>query len=119
MGLIYKANVTFFHFDVFAAVEDMQLAKYQEDVKGHYDWHVDFGGKVHSCRKLSLSVQLTDPEEYEGGELQLMTGSKPQVMIKEKGGVVVFPSYMLHRVTPVSKGERMSLVTWMHGLPFR
>jgi PKHD-type hydroxylase len=70
-------------------------------------------------RKLSLSIQLTDPKEYEGGELILYEDDKGTEMKKEQGTLVLFPSYILHEVKPVTKGERNSLVAWVTGKQFK
>jgi PKHD-type hydroxylase len=74
-------------------------------------------GPRKARRKLSLVCQLSDPSEYEGGELQINTGEifTPE---KQKGTVILFPSYLLHRVTPVTKGTRRSLVLWIEGPAF-
>jgi PKHD-type hydroxylase len=64
-------------------------------------------------------MQLSDPSEYEGGDLLLHTGDEPIVINKQKGMLVMFPSYTLHEVTPVTKGERYSLVAWVHGPKLR
>lgn len=66
-------------------------------------------------RKLSMSLQLSDPNDYEGGELLLHLSHNPTVISKQKGMMVFFPSHTLHEVTPVTKGERYSLVAWIHG----
>jgi PKHD-type hydroxylase len=69
---------------------------------------------------LSISVQLSDPSEYEGGDLQFsLYGDRTVIAEKEQGTMVIFPSYMRHRVTPVTRGTRRSLVTWITGPPFR
>ena len=70
-------------------------------------------------RKLSISVQLTNPEEYEGGELKLYFQDKGTVVDKTQGTLILFPSYVLHEVMPVTKGERNSLVTWVTGKQFK
>ena len=72
-----------------------------------------------NARKLSLVVQLSDPEDYEGGDLEIYTGHEPLVVKKKKGMTAFFPSYQLHGVTPVTKGTRYSLVVWVHGPAFR
>jgi predicted 2-oxoglutarate/Fe(II)-dependent dioxygenase YbiX len=113
--------------------EACQFTKYS---KGQfYDWHQDsweepyksdninFNGKI---RKLSVTVSLSDPKEYEGGELQFKifntkTNDFDLITCKEilpQGSIVVFPSHILHRVTPVTKGTRYSLVIWTLGNPF-
>ena len=64
-------------------------------------------------------MQLSDPSEYEGGELKLYNGHEPITIKREKGLIVFFPSYTLHEVTPVTKGERYTLVGWVHGPAFK
>lgn len=114
--LIGKCNTEYYQFRLNEIAEDIQYTVYNSDDLGHYDWHIDMGpGK--SNRKLSLVCQLSDPSEYEGGELQINTG-KVVVAEKSKGTVILFPSYLLHRVTPVTKGTRRSLVLWIEGPAF-
>jgi len=114
--LISKCNEEFYKFKLTEISEQIQYTVYNSEDQGYYDWHLDMGpDKVH--RKLSLVCQLSDPSEYEGGELQINTGGiiTPE---KEKGTVIIFPSYLLHRVTPVTKGTRRSLVLWIEGPAF-
>lgn len=113
---IHKCNDEFYRFRLSEIVENIQYTVYEESVNGHYDWHIDMGPEKAN-RKLSVVCQLSDPSEYEGGELQINTG---EIIIpeKEKGTVIIFPSYMLHRVTPVTKGTRRSLVLWIEGPAF-
>ena len=84
-----------------------------------YGWHQDYGGKLSPSRKLSLVLQLADPSQYEGGNLQVMTGGEPTNVRKQRGLITVFPAYTLHQVTPVTQGTRQSLVAWISGPPFR
>jgi PKHD-type hydroxylase len=85
---------------------------------GHYDWHVDQGPLV-TRRKLSLSVQLTDLLHYQGGDLQFLAGSRLENAPRDRGMVIAFPSYGVHRVAPVTSGTRKSLVIWITGPQFR
>ena len=112
-------NSEFFDFDLYGFHEDLQFTHYNGETEDHYDWHVDSGFHGKPARKLSFVLQLSDPSEYEGGELQLRLGAEPIEIEKKKGMVTVFPSYTLHRVTPVTKGERYSLVGWITGPRFR
>ena len=117
--------------------ESCQFTKYEGSKKQHYDWHCDSSelpynkpddpnthGKV---RKLSATISLVDNEEYEGGDFEFYfrnndDGSNiPHVCkeIKTKGSMVVFPSFVWHRVKPVTAGTRYSLVIWNLGWPFR
>ena len=70
-------------------------------------------------RKISMTVQLSDGGEYEGGDFEIMRNREPEKLPKGKGTVLVFPSYILHRVTPVTSGIRKSLVLWLGGASFK
>ena len=110
-------NERFFKFDLFGINEGFQFTNY-EAPSGKYGKHVDRGMNM-AVRKLSISIQLTNPEEYEGGELYLYDGDKGTLMDKTQGTLILFPSYVLHEVMPVTKGERNSLVTWVTGKQFK
>lgn len=114
---VVHAINSYFNFDLYSLEEGIQFTEYVAP-SGNYDWHVDCGPLV-SIRKLSISIQLTDPDEYEGGELELNYGAKPVAMDKAQGRAVGFPSYTLHRVAPVTAGVRHSLVIWVSGPRFR
>jgi PKHD-type hydroxylase len=110
-------NERFFKFDLFGLNEGFQFTNY-EAPSGKYGKHVDRGMNM-SVRKLSISIQLTNPEEYEGGELYLYDDDKGTLMDKTQGTLIIFPSYVLHEVMPVTKGTRNSLVTWITGKQFK
>lgn len=112
-------NGMYWRFDISGFSESLQYTRYNDD-KSFYGWHVDNGVKVseHPQRKLSITLQLSDENEYEGGEFQINAGQL-NVCPKKKGLVIAFPSYSLHQVTPVTKGIRRSLVVWLCGPPFR
>jgi PKHD-type hydroxylase len=112
-------NAQFYDFDLSGFVEDMQFTTYYGDQSGHYTWHNDFSDSSIAPRKLSLVLQLSDPSEYEGGELQTFTGLDPISVDKTKGLIAAFPSWTLHRVTPVTKGVRKTLVIWVAGKQFK
>ena len=84
-----------------------------------YGWHQDYGGDRQASRKFSLVLQLTDPADYEGGNLQIMVGREPQTVRKQRGLIAAFPSYTVHQVTPVVSGSRQSLVAWVTGPAFK
>ena len=99
--------------------EQVQLATYEEGM--HYNWHVDtflLSGKPHD-RKVTVVCLMNDPSEFEGGELQLNVNGQILEAQLKKGSVIVFPSYILHRVTPVTKGVRKSAVMWLNGPAFK
>jgi PKHD-type hydroxylase len=112
-----RLNSNWFGFDLTGFGEPLQLTHYDQSENGMYGWHQDYGGGI--SRKLSLVLQLSDPSEYEGGNLQVKTGSEPQSVRKQRGLVAAFPSYVLHQVTPVTQGNRQSLVAWISGPQFK
>jgi len=115
--IVLNLNERFFKFDLFGLNEGFQFTNY-EAPSGKYGKHVDRGMNM-PVRKLSISIQLTNPEKYEGGELYIYDDDKGTVMDKTQGTLILFPSYILHEVMPVTKGERNSLVTWVTGKQFK
>lgn len=117
--VVSTLNRMYYRFDLTGIGEDLQLTNYNASEQGMYGWHQDYGGNNSPSRKLSLVLQLTDPSEYEGGNLQVMTEVNPTNVPKQRGLIVVFPSYTVHQVTPVTQGSRQSLVSWIIGPVFR
>jgi len=121
--LIKTANEELWKFDLLGFWEDCQYTTYvapkNKSIGDHYDFHLDFDGGYGVQRKISLVVQLSDEKDYEGGELEIKTTAKAFRADKEKGSVLLFPSYCLHKVYPVTKGKRNSLVLWVSGMPFK
>jgi PKHD-type hydroxylase len=111
------ANKEMWNFDIWGFGDNLQYTKYYGD-GGHYDWHVDLGPGI-SNRKLSCVLQLSTPEEYEGGQLQINPGGNILEVPKGLGTMVFFPSFLLHRVTPLTSGVRKSMVTWFCGANLR
>lgn len=118
---IDRANRDAFDIDV-RYLNQVQYTTYYGDKKGHYHWHhdVDWRSTQPFHRKLSVTVQLSDPNEYEGGDFEF-DGDIDQLPPehKEKGTVLVFPSFYRHRVKPITKGIRKSLVAWFEGPHWR
>lgn len=112
-------NAEFYGFDLTGFGEPLQLTNYDQSDNGMYGWHQDYAGRVAISRKLSLVLQLTDPSQYEGGNLQVLTSGEPITVQKRRGLITAFPSYQLHQVTPVTQGSRQSLVAWISGPAFR
>ena len=104
----------------------MQYAEYHGTDNGFYNYHSDMilgenlpKGPAYP-RKLSISIVLSDPSEYEGGDLEFMWGSKEILKVEQpKGRLVAFPSWLMHRVTPVTSGVRRSIVVWCIGPMFK
>ena len=117
------------HFGyVLKFVEGFQFTEYTEKTMGFYSRHKDCGNKFEianfvDIRKLSFSIQLSDPNDYDGGELKIYNGKKSiytnkeefDIAKKDKGTIIFFPSHVFHEVTPVTKGNRYSLVSWIQG----
>ena len=118
-GFVNKVNADVFRLDIRGFDEPFQIATYRGDVKGHYDWHVDIGRGRLSNRKISIVVPLTDPSEYEGGQFQVFHDSEPTTIAMPLGRILAFPSYLLHRVTPVTCGVRRTMAIWVSGPAFR
>ena len=115
--LAIKANSEMWNFDIWDFQDTLQYTSYYGD-GGHYDWHVDLGVGI-SNRKLSMVLQLSDSEDYVGGDLEMNPGGQIISVPRERGLLCFFPSFMLHRVTPLTSGLRRSLVTWLCGNNFR
>ncbi|HWN38131.1 MAG TPA: 2OG-Fe(II) oxygenase [Gammaproteobacteria bacterium] len=113
-----ECNRLFFCVDIVGVETNLQLGRYDSSDRGFYDWHTDFAG-VRPLRKLSISIQLSRTEDYDGGDLELMYGTEPQRLDRTRGAFIVFPSFVLHRVTPVTRGTRWSLVAWIGGARWR
>ena len=115
----HSLNNQFWNYDL-ADVFEFQLIKY--DIGGTYNWHCDYGTAEEPglIRKLSMSIQLTPPENYDGGELQVVDYSNRTInMPTDLGKIIVFDSKLPHKVWPVVWGQRLSLVGWANGPRFR
>lgn len=116
-----EVNRTFFRYDLTGFYEPAQLGYYNAGKKSHYTWHTDWDvANMRVPRKLSMVLQLNDPLEFEGGELQVKINADNHTNLElRRGRAWFFPSFLLHRVTPVTKGERKSLVLWITGPEFK
>lgn len=112
---INQANEEY-KIELFGFFQGAQVASYGKD--GHYNWHSDVGTGSASHRKLSISILLNDPAEYTGGALEFMSSSSVYVP-RMQGTAIIFPSFLVHRVAPVTSGIRHSLVSWISGPPYR
>jgi len=116
------ANKLTFGFDL-NLIDELQHTTYYAEENGHYEWHTDtfWANPSVSDRKITLIVHLSEPDDYEGGDL-LLDPQYPQIdqkIFKQKGSVVAFPSFLRHKVTTVTRGTRKTLVTWAYGPKFR
>lgn len=118
-ALAERVNAETFGFELVGFPEALQYTVYESPSAG-YDWHIDLiDSPTELQRKLSLTVQLTDPDEYEGGALEVRDGYDVVPAPRDRGCLVAFPSWALHRVAPVTRGTRRSIVAWIGGPPFR
>jgi PKHD-type hydroxylase len=113
---IFDCNNTRYGFQLSGFGEALQIGRYSEG--DHYAFHQDIGPKEMSIRKLSIVLQLSNPEDYEGGELEFQ-GFESIKVPNDQGDLILFPSFNPHRVKAVTKGTRYSLVAWISGPSFR
>ena len=123
----FNNHETGYQFHVQGLAEPPNLMRYQaanidkHGKPGHYDWHMDVGpGKIPSMRKISYTLIL-NPDEYEGGELTFHIGrnfDEPFPGQDEAGSMIIFPSYLVHKVKPITSGTRYAIVGWAHGNSF-
>lgn len=104
--------------DVVPMHDTMQLARYDADEQGFFRWHSDTVPE-DMTRKMSISVPLSDPAEYDGGVMEFNENGAISNVPQRAGCPVVFPSWLLHRITPVTRGRRYSLVAWIRGPAWR
>jgi len=120
ISVVAEANRNVFDFALTEFAESPQVARYGAERQGHFDWHSDIGdGALAGKRKLTLVVQLSEPEAYAGGALEVMPAANKLTAPRQRGAAVIFPAFALHRVTPVTQGARASLTVWAHGPAFR
>jgi PKHD-type hydroxylase len=115
--IIHEFNSRSFAFDLTGLSEAPQYMVYRGQEGGHFDWHMDTGSRPP--RKLSLTIQLSDPSRYEGCELQFNAGTEISTAPKDRGAAIAFASHTLHRVTPIVSGTRKAIVAWVTGPKFR
>ncbi len=101
-------------------IDPLQFTCY-DSTGDHFDWHIDNAQNYQGTtyRKLSFSIQLSHESSYEGGNLEILTARDPITLPREQGTFMAFPSFMLHRVQPITRGQRYSLVGWCTGPQLR
>jgi PKHD-type hydroxylase len=117
-SLVSKVNYDLFMLDI-DHIETLQYTIYSSDEEQHYDWHLDAHPVYETfARKISGSISLSNPSDYEGGELEVITNGRPdesQMLKPNIGEIAFFSSEMPHKVHPVTSGVRKSLVFWVRG----
>ena len=118
-GAIKVANEQYYNYSI-ESIDTLRFLKY--GIGGNYNWHTDIGRSETSNRKLTAIIQLSDENEYEGGDFEFgITDTTGDDLIKgnkKQGTLIIFPSFLSHRVTPITKGTRYSIITWMEGDTF-
>ena len=115
---IQQANLNHFGFGDIQITEQAQFTEYPEG--GFYDWHMDCDVNMQHeppVRKISMTVLLSPENQFEGGDLEVMAPGKKAKL--KQGHALIFASFLNHRVNPVTRGVRQSLVMWFGGTPFR
>jgi PKHD-type hydroxylase len=128
-NMMVSANKTYFGYDLEYFQSKIQSTIYYGETNDFYDWHCDnddasmmkgTSNLPNLERKLSCSFLLSDPDEYDGGEFEINYGPNFNQRVKPaRGGCIVFPAWIPHRVLPVTRGRRISLVAWMMGPTFK
>jgi len=116
-ALAGEINAANYRYDLTGFHENFYFLRY--GAGNHFDWHLDIGGATPAPRKLSLILQLSDPSEYDGGELDVLVGAHHWRAEKVQGLVTAFPAFKVHRVTPVTRGIRRTLAMFLVGPNFR
>ncbi len=118
LDLMKQANEVRFKFDV-SGFMNYDAPMIMEYGKGcHYDWHIDVGKGVPN-RKLSYTIQLSKPEDYEGGDLEFLGTQIKQEEFRQQGTCIIFPSFLAHKVSKVKSGTRYAIVGWVHGPTYK
>ena len=114
LELLRQANDARYKFDVsgFMNYDAPMIMEYSKGC--HYDWHIDIGKSVPN-RKLSFTIQLSKPEDYEGGDLEFLGTETKKDAFRQQGTCIIFPSFLAHKVTKVKSGKRVAVVGWVHG----
>ena len=124
---IEKINDDYYNYDL-NGYSSIQYTTYSGDELGQYDYHIDMSMgsntdetqlKYGDSRKLSLSLILSDSDSYEGGKFTMQLNKNELEMAQKRGRILFFPSFILHKVHPVTKGVRKSIVAWVEGPKFR
>jgi PKHD-type hydroxylase len=114
---VREAN-TRYRFELHGMMDPLQFTRYDAATHDEIGWHVDCGEGPNTTRKLSLTVQLSDPGDYEGGDLEFLAMPATS-FLRHQGAAILFPALLTHRITPIARGSRYSLVAFFNGPPFR
>ena len=118
LDLMKQANEARFKFKLsgFMNYDAPMIMEYSKGC--HYDWHIDVGKAVPN-RKLSYTIQLSKPDDYEGGDLEFLGTETNTEAFRQQGTCIIFPSFLAHKVTKVKSGTRYAVVGWVHGPTYK
>jgi PKHD-type hydroxylase len=118
--LVIEANMKIWNYNLYDFGEPIKFLEYNEKYNSQLKIHNDIGNEQgwQTFRKLTIIVQLTDENTYEDCDLMIQNYDKLVTTNKNQGSIIIFPSFMMHQVTPIKKGIRNSLVLWAYGPPF-
>jgi len=120
--IVLRLNADYFRSDL-SGLTTLQYAVYSQTEAGYFDWHIDYArdsaNPAQEPRKITLSLQLSDAESYDGCELEVRAAHLIDVAPRQRGTLVAFRANALHRVTPITRGVRKSLVAWAAGPEYR
>lgn len=117
-GLVAYYNSIIWNYNIYDFGEPIKFTEYNEFEQSSTGIHCDLGDDITLYRKLTVVVQLTDEESYKGGDLMVQQENKLIGVSKMRGTVIIFPSFLMHCVKPVTKGIRNSIVLFVYGPPF-
>ena len=120
---VISANNYWWNYELVGILEPIQLICYDstntsDQIPDNCDLHIDNEYPL-SFRKISFSVELSDPNSYEGGKLSLYVQKDPKILPRGRGTMIMFPSFILHEVTPIIQGKRWAVIGWVGGPQFR
>ena len=110
------ANNILWNFELGSYIDPIQYIEYSEN--GSHEWKTDIDA-INNYKKVTFIVELSDPSEYEGGDIEIWSCGSFKTLPKVKGCVIIFPSYLLYRMTPITKGNKNIIKFWIGGRSFR
>jgi PKHD-type hydroxylase len=120
--IVLRLNAEHFRSEL-SGLTTLQYAVYSQSEAGYFDWHIDYGrdpnDPTQEPRKITLSLQLSDATSYDGCDLEVRAAHLIDVAPRQRGALVAFRANALHRVTPITRGIRKSLVAWAAGPEYR
>jgi len=112
-----QSNEERFKFDTRGLLENDVPVIFEIGKNGFYNWHIDVGNN-YPTRKITFIIQLSDSKDYEGGDIEFLNSKTDKEALRKKGTIIMFPSFITHRITKVTKGSNKFILGWMQGPTF-